>query len=395
MSRTLNIAIAGAGIGGLAAGALLARDGHRVTIFDQFKAPLPVGSGLVIQPVGQAVLAEMDALEPALKAGRLLKRMLGIEAESERRVLDVWYDKGDAPEKRGLAIHRASLFDAVYDAAIHAGAQLVSDHEVAAMSDGTVDFKNQPRRSGFDLLIDASGAGSEISPLKSKPLAFGAIWSTVPWADGSGLPRDYLSQRYRRADKMIGAMPCGTLKGDDTELATIFWSLPVDGYEAWKAEPLDAWKAEAHALWPAFSPFLDTITSHDQMIWADYSHGTMMHPARKGMAFIGDSAHRASPQLGQGANMALLDALALTRALRAADIADALDLYVSARRWHVRLYQWMSWAFTPQYQSTSRLLPLLRDNLFFPVSLIPPMPYILGHLVRGTLIPAIGHMYLE
>ena len=55
----LNIAIAGAGVAGLAAAILLRRQGHCVTIFEQFEKPAPVGSGLVIQPVGLAVLDEL------------------------------------------------------------------------------------------------------------------------------------------------------------------------------------------------------------------------------------------------------------------------------------------------------------------------------------------------
>ncbi len=82
---------------------------------------------------------------------------------------------------------------------------------------------------------------------------------------------------------------------------------------------------------------------------------------------IGDSAHATSPQLGQGANMALLDALALTVALRdATDLPHAMQRYATMRRWHVRLFQWSSAVFTPFYQSDSRLLPLLRDHLLAP-----------------------------
>lgn len=45
----MELAIVGAGIGGLAAAALLARAGSRVTVYDQFAAPAPVGSGLIIR----------------------------------------------------------------------------------------------------------------------------------------------------------------------------------------------------------------------------------------------------------------------------------------------------------------------------------------------------------
>ena len=65
----LNIAIAGAGVAGLAAAILLRRQGHCVTIFEQFEKPAPVGSGLVIQPVGLAVLDELEVGDQARSLG--------------------------------------------------------------------------------------------------------------------------------------------------------------------------------------------------------------------------------------------------------------------------------------------------------------------------------------
>jgi 2-polyprenyl-6-methoxyphenol hydroxylase-like FAD-dependent oxidoreductase len=59
----LDVAIAGAGIGGLALAILLARAGCRVVVYDQMDAPRPVGSGFVLQPTGAAVLAKMGLLE--------------------------------------------------------------------------------------------------------------------------------------------------------------------------------------------------------------------------------------------------------------------------------------------------------------------------------------------
>ena len=48
MSRSYDIAIAGAGPAGLAAALYLKRAGHKVTIFERFDAPKPVGSGLIL-----------------------------------------------------------------------------------------------------------------------------------------------------------------------------------------------------------------------------------------------------------------------------------------------------------------------------------------------------------
>src|SRR6056297_3290198 len=128
---------------------------------------------------------------------------------------------------------------------------------------------------------------------------------------------------------------------------------------------------------------------HGDFTFASYTHGALRQPWQTGIAYIGDAAHRASPQLGQGANMALLDALALARALRQAGrmTDDTLRLYAGARRAHVALYQAMSAAFTPQYQSDSALLPVVRDRVLAPLSLVWPVPRILTRLVCGDLVP--------
>jgi 2-polyprenyl-6-methoxyphenol hydroxylase-like FAD-dependent oxidoreductase len=86
--------------------------------------------------------------------------------------------------------------------------------------------------------------------------------------------------------------------------------------------------------------------------------------------------------------MALLDALALAEAIATGEGPG--PHYARARRWHVRLYQAMSAAFTPQYQSDSRWLPILRDRVLMPVSRMPPVPRILTQLVAGDLIPPLA-----
>ena len=107
-----------------------------------------------------------------------------------------------------------------------------------------------------------------------------------------------------------------------------------------------AWRDEVTELWPAAAPFAAQIDDPGQMTMARYSHGTLRHPTADALVHIGNTAHRASPQLGQGVNMALLDALAL-----------ALAHYRRARRWHMRAYHAFSAVFTPHYQSDSRALP--------------------------------------
>jgi 2-polyprenyl-6-methoxyphenol hydroxylase-like FAD-dependent oxidoreductase len=385
------IAIVGAGIGGLAAAALLAARGQKVTIFDRFEAPRPVGSGLVIQPVGLAVLDRIGVGSAARTLGAPIWRMLGHEARSGKAILDVSYGP-EGGDLFGLAIHRASLFHALHEATRAQGVPIVTSAAIAEAPWGTSGRElvtTDRRRFGpFALVIDAAGAGSALSPLTAKPLPYGAIWGTVPWPK-TNLPADRLSQRYLRAEKMAGIMPLGHLPGQDRPLAAIFWSLPRRDLQTWRERPLADWKAEVTAFWPDFAPFLETIRNQDDMVPAFYSHGTLRQSWGEGIVHIGDAAHRASPQLGQGANMALLDALALSEAL-ASDADNPLGAYGAMRRWHVRLYQAMSRGLTPQYQSDSSVPPLIRDHLLVPLSHIPPMPALLSRLVRGDLIPPIA-----
>src|SRR3546814_13445089 len=79
-----------------------------------------------------------------------------------------------------------------------------------------------------------------------------------------------------------------------------------------------------------------------------------------------------SPQLGQGVNMALLDAKAFTAALRdTASMETALDTYQRERRAHVWIYQlWSRW-LTPVFQSDRDAVAKMRDLAFRPMGRLP------------------------
>lgn len=353
--------------------------------------PRPLGSGLVVQPVGLAVLDALGVGDAARALGAPLRAMLGHAATAGprlRKVLDVAYP-ADRP---GLAMHRASLFHVLWQAMQQAGVQVTTGAEVlsAPRHAGKRQVITAAGTAGaFDLVVDASGAGSRLSPLCARPLGFGAVWGHVPWPQTAFSP-DMLRQRYRRADRMAGVMPLGRLPDDPQPRAALFWSLPQAALAGWAQVDFAAWKAEVADFWPELTEFLAPLTRIEEMTPAQYSHGTLRRPYDQGIVFIGDSAHRASPQLGQGANMALLDALALAEALRHGAAADAGPAYAAMRRWHVRLYQLFSAALTPAYQSQSHALPLLRDHLLAPLSQIPPLPAMLSRLVAGDLLPPLA-----
>lgn len=86
-----------------------------MVVFERFTEPQPIGSGLMIQPTGLAVLHRLGLADRIMEEGARINRLHGMAAN--RVVLSVGYDALKArPAMFGIGIHRASLFAALYDA---------------------------------------------------------------------------------------------------------------------------------------------------------------------------------------------------------------------------------------------------------------------------------------
>jgi len=382
------VAIIGAGPSGLASALMLARQGRDVTVFERFEQAAPVGAGFMLQPTGLAVLDGLG-LTPAVEAmAQPIDHIFGREARRGRIVLDVRY--GDLRRPRpALGVHRAALFEVLHSACLEAGVGFETGREMVAAASGRLTDARGVVLPPFDLVIDASGARSRIAAAhgaRTRPLTYGALWATVPWP-GAPFDEAALQQVYSGAAKMIGVLPVGARPGAPDRLATFFWSLKTADYEAWRAAGPEPWKAEVRDLWPETAGLLETLTDPDQLTLARYGHHTLALPVADRLALIGDAAHSTSPQLGQGVNMGLLDALALAEALAAdSGLDDALPAYARARRWHIRLYQALSLGFTPFYQADGRLLPWVRDHVLGKVARLPLSPRLLAATVSGLLL---------
>lgn len=375
---------------------MLARQGRRVVVHERFDRPRPIGAGFMLQPTGLHVLDQLGLTKQVAALGQPLTHIFGREARRRRIVLDVKYADLARPRPDGihaLGVHRAALFHVLHTACLTEGVGFETAHEVASASDGRLMRTNGVIGPAFDLIVDASGARSPIArdllarqAGRRRELAWGAVWGVVPWP-GAPFDPGALEQVYRGASRMIGVLPCGARPDGPDRLATFFWSLKPDDHPAWLAAGPDAWKAEVLALWPQVAPVLKAIPDPADLTLACYGHHTLPLPVADRLAVVGDAAHSTSPQLGQGVNMGLLDALALAEALDAhADLAAALEAYARARRWHVRLYQALSAVFTPFYQADGQALPWVRDHVLGKLARLPFAARLLAATVSGVLL---------
>jgi len=394
----LGIAIAGCGPAGLAAALLLHRDGHDVTLFERFDAPQPIGSGLMLQPTGLAVLAQLGLADTVIRYGARVDRLIGKTGNVERSVLDVRYAALGSSAGFGVGIHRASLFSALYDAVTCAGISIATTRTIVGSSleaaKRRLAFNDGDASEPFDLVVDALGTRTPLAPPTGRPLAYGALWANLDWP-ADGFDGAALEQRYRRASRMVGVLPIGTPSGSARAKAAFFWSLRADQVDEWHRRGMVAWKAEVLELWPACAALLEQIDDPDQLVFTRYAHRTLPRPAEPALIHLGDAWHSASPQLGQGANMALLDAWALAKGLRESEnLPDALAKAVATRVRHIRLYQALTALFTPVYQSDSIVLPFVRDRLVGPLSKLWPAPWIQAAMVSGLIGNPLGPLGL-
>lgn len=372
MISPLRIGIVGYGTAGQAAALLLSRDGHRVDVFERASSLGPVGAGFLLQPTGLAVLWALGLLDSALAHGARVSRLYG-ETVMGRPVMDMRY-RELASGLFGLGMQRGALFG-LLDMAWQDGRSIHCGHRIveANVERGVLRDEAGIEHGAFDLLIVADGAASLLrnqvaEPALDRPYPWGAQWCLVPRDDWAWA--DELRQRYVGARRMAGMLPVGTRPGDPTPRLSFFWSLPATAFHLDDDE--SRWRHSVAEVWPEAAERLRDTAVPAGLAQARYRDTVQRQWHRGRAVLMGDAAHAMSPQLGQGVNMALCDALALRDALRRhATLSDVFQNYQQVRRAHLGIYHFWSRWLTPLFQSERDGLAAIRDRAFHPMSRLP------------------------
>lgn len=384
MKKT-HLAIIGAGTAGITTAILLARQGIHVTIFEKVSALEPVGAGLLLQPSGLAVFEHLDVLEHALKLGA---KVTGLEGRlsNHKLLVNSHYHQAN-PQFYGLGIHRASLCHILetkareYPDLIHwcmnADIQSYQESQNEVRIQGSVATQNYTEC--FDAILIANGARSELRPRKwvkiDQAYPWGAKWTIVP--ECLELDPEILHQFYDRAQIMLGILPTGaTPQQADKRYSSVFWSMPTAKLDHFLTTNLEhqQWLQDIEHLWPETAIWLKQVIAEPELepqwLSAHYRDVVMSKFGEGRVGIIGDAAHAMSPQLGQGANMALLDAWAFGQAVHAGRHGQTLDWTKIWQQYHLhrqsstQFYQFLSRLLTPFYQSNHWWAGGLRDLTF-------------------------------
>lgn len=342
------------------------------------RAPLlsAVGAGILLQPSGLRVLSRLGCLAHMQTYGHRIDALHG-HTRAGRTIMQVAYaDLNEPNDVYGLGVHRESLCH-VLDTALRSiphkrwfGCEV---HGIEQKTNAAViefSTNEQVQQAAFDAVLVANGSASRLRPSSlvryDKPYPWGAMWSIRPLTDRLDFLRaPCLQQRYASSEQMAGALPTGySPSSPNTQLVSFFWSLPVARMNDWHdpSFSLTDWKNQVIELWPELSPLLADIHAPSELVSATYRDVIMSRWGLGRVGVIGDAAHAMSPQLGQGANMALLDAEAIAYAIAACNDWDAVwQQFAKDRSGSIRFYQRMSRLLTPFFQSSIMGAGFARD----------------------------------
>lgn len=337
----VRVGIVGGGIGGLSAAIALDATGHDVTVFEAYPEPTPGAGGafLNIAPNGMHALHSLSLREAVAAAGF---GSSGITFHNHNQRTIGRLDASDHEHRFGSAnvmIRRADLHRCLLDAVRRTGAPVEFDHRVASIDERTgwveVMFVDQ-RAQRFDLLIGADGVHSTVRSHVDETSAL----------------------RFLGLVDVGGFAPLRPAGVEPGRQHMVFGRSAFFGYfvtptgETWwfSNQPSDTrpdrdtllhatgedWRDRLAALHCQDPPAISEIlgASHDPVgAWPITELEPLARWRTERVVLIGDAAHATSPSAGQGASLAIEDAVWLADHLRGdANLSTALSDFEESRR---------------------------------------------------------------
>ena len=315
--------IAGAGLAGLTAAAVLARRGWSVRVHEQAPELREIGAGIYLFENALRVLEEIGAFEDLAARAELITD--GDLRDHANRLV-IRRNERQSVQRLYVAV-RGDLHAALARAAIGAGADIVTGSQaLAASPDGRLEFAAGVGQRA-DLVIGADGVHSRVRD------SLGLARSIVDLQDGCGrhliprVPQDPVNRTIEvwNGGRRLGVAPASP------DSVYLFLCCPSTDIGGRAQQPFDT--AEWVRTHPAYASQLTRIPRHPEGRWLTFYDVRCRAWSRGRVAILGDAAHAMSPNLGQGACTAMSNALALGQALTAnGDVPAALRLWEHSER---------------------------------------------------------------
>lgn len=348
----MNVAIVGAGIGGLAAAALLTRVGHEVRVYEQAPRFARVGAGIQMAPNAVKVLRGLGIEEHvrgiAFQSEVALSREWNTgEITSELKLGREVEERFGAPY---LFLHRADLHAAIHSAVprgtVHLDAKLVGLEQ--SRNGVTLVFANGTRVVA-DMVIGADGVHSLVRETllgAEQPRFTGRVAYRTTFAASRLGPTQITPART----KWWGPDRHMVVYYVTAALDELYFVTSVPESAEWMTP--ESWSAkgdleELRRAYAGFHPEVQAVlrACPEVFKWALLERDPLPRWWEERVVLLGDACHPMTPYMAQGAASALEDAAVLTRCLDGVEpdgVQQAFALYEATRKPRASAIQSMS-----------------------------------------------------
>ncbi len=318
--------IAGGGIGGLTAALALIRAGFDVAVYERAPAFTEIGAGMSLWPNATRVLRSLGVLEPVLASGEPVTQF-NLHRPNGRLIAAIGMTGFQTP---ALCIHRADLHQALrrqLPEGCLMPAQRMESFEQD--SDGVIARFEGGHEVCADGLIAADGINSAVRAKihgPAEPIFRGyCIWRGIA-PEIPGAARGHIGETWG-SGRRFGVMPMGR--------GRVCWYATRNSTPSQSDAP-EGRKAEVAALfknWHAPVPELIEATNVGDIIKSDArDRKPLKRWGDRRVTLLGDAAHPITPNVGQGACMAIEDAACLAKCLLASsDMTSGFRTYEALR----------------------------------------------------------------
>ncbi len=335
--------IIGSGIAGAAMALFLKKAGIDATVYEAYPRLTTIGGGMSLGPNGMNVLAELGLAEK-LKAQAATLERLHFQNQAGKQLAETSSGTVEKYGQTSVALHRSALLELVLDEADRQGIAFEYEKRLTGyMEQGNqviAQFEDGSTAMG-DYIIGADGIHSKVRsimlPNGPSPIYTGHV------AIGG-----FVDEKYRAWDNSNDIKKTVLVFGPESSFGYCnmsaglpqwgWWSTYGQAKEPTKAD-LDALTdarlrqllLKRHASWaPPIKEFIENSTTMIKTPIFDVPPLPTWHVGRA--VLIGDAAHAMSPHAGQGASVALEDAMYLAKMLRDHSFEEAVELYQKARK---------------------------------------------------------------
>jgi len=380
------IAVVGAGPAGLVAALAAQKLGFDVQVFEQAADFAEVGGGVMIHSNGQRVLAALDLLESFRPQMVAVTRGI-IQGERDKVLAEIDFAELEIPHNRVAVVWRYQLQEHLLKAAREKGIEVKFNYRLENLqteADETFLCFENDEKIRADIVIAADGTNSrtrEASDIKFEKIPIGEGW--IRGASDVHLSNQAFKEIWGDDGRRFGIGPL-------TENKTYFYArVPLGEWEAIRGKRLEEWIESWRDFGADAIKILRGVRDWQKINYSELYEIHAKEWAKPPVFLVGDAAHAMTPNVGQGANSAMVDALVLLQMLKRAKENDGNLTkvgrdYTNLRRPFVEKIQNTARQYGALAAKTSAAAHLAR-NLLFTVSRN------LGFLRRRNLLISAGY----